>query len=479
MKFLKQLLKRSLGVNNRVETLNSSITDVSVSLPTLSELLAVLSFRAGYNTTLVVLGSLLLGIAAGLIGCFTLLRKRALMSDALAHSTLPGLAIAFLLATLLGVDGKNLALLLFGASCTAILGVFAVLSLSTHTRLSEDSAVGAVLSVFFAFGIVMLSVLQSLETGSSGGLNHFIYGQTAAMRIRDAYILLAAAAGALCAVLLLRKEFSLICFDPEFAHMQGWPVRRIDILMMALLTVITVIGLQSVGMLLVVALLIIPPAAARFWTERLSTMIILSASFGGLSGYCGAAASALLPRLPAGAVIVLTAGVVFVVSFLLAPQRGLFASFYRLLRLRIRIAKDHLLRDLFEEYERLRLPHDSVLPYHKVAKFFGRTKLVRALVLTLSQLSGLLIHKRQEVRFTTYGLQEARRLIRSHRLWEQYLIEYASLPASHVDYSADTVEHILSPEIIARLEKKLSPTASTPQQEETPDSVHPLGEPER
>lgn len=459
--------------------LQSSLTDVSVDLPTLSELLAVASFRAGYNTTLVVLGALLLGIAAGLIGCFTLLRKRALMSDALAHSTLPGLAIAFILATLLGGDGKNLALLLFGASCTAVLGVLAVLSLSNHTRLSEDSAVGAVLSVFFALGIVLLSVIQSLETGTSAGLNHFIYGQTAAMRIRDAHLLLAAAAGSLCAVVVLRKEFSLICFDPEFAHMQGWPVARIDLLMMSLLTVIAVIGLQSVGMLLVVALLIIPAAAARFWTERLGTMIILSASFGGISGYCGAAASALLPRLPAGAVIVLTAGVLFVSSFLLAPQRGLLASFYRLVRLRVRIAKDHLLRDLFEEYERRGLPHDSSLPYSEVAKYFGRSKSIRTLVLSLSRIAGLLQHEKEGVRFSVRGLQEARRLIRSHRLWEQYLLQYASLPASHVDYSADTVEHILSPEIIEKLERKLSATSSTPQVEETPDSVHPLGEPKR
>ncbi len=169
---------------------------------------------------------------------------------------------------------------------------------------------------------MLLSHIQTLGTGAEGGIAKFIYGQTATMSAREATAIALVAAAATVAVLLLFKEFRLACFDREFATAQGWPVTLIDLLMMALVVLVTVIGLRAVGLILVVALIIIPAAAARFWTERLSVMTLCAAAIGAASGYLGAAASALFPSFPAGGVIVLTAGAFFILSMLLAPARG-------------------------------------------------------------------------------------------------------------------------------------------------------------
>ncbi|MCC6955016.1 MAG: metal ABC transporter permease, partial [Deltaproteobacteria bacterium] len=286
-------------------------------------MVSVMTLSSGANTSVVILGTTTLGIAAGLVGAFSVLRKRALIGDALSHCALPGVAIAFLLGVALGGDGKAFGLLLLGATVSGIAGVLTVQFLTEYTRLPEDASIGAVLSVFFGIGVVLLSVIQSLETGSSGGLNHFIYGQTAALRIRDAQIILATASCSIILSLLLLKEFRILCFDDVFAQAQGYSARALDIVMMALIVGVTVIGLQSVGLILMVAFLVTPAVAARFWTDRFEIVVLLSGLFGGMSGYFGSVMSALFPQIPAGSVIVLVCGAIFFVSLLLAPKRGL------------------------------------------------------------------------------------------------------------------------------------------------------------
>jgi len=440
----------------------TSLTDVSANLPTLGEVAQVLALQAGYNAAIVVLGAALLGAAAGLVGTFALLRKRALMGDALAHSALPGLAAAFLLGSALGVQGKSLPLLLTGATISGVIGVLTVQSLVRYTRLPEDAAIGAVLSVFFGVGIVGLSVIQSLSLGGEGGLHHFIYGQTAAMRSIDAQIALALTLVVIALALLLLKEFRLVCFDAEFARVSGWPVSRIDLLMMGMVVLVTVVGLQAVGLLLIVALLVIPPTSARFWTDRLGPLCGLSAVFGASSGYIGAALSALLPRLPAGAVIVLCAGALFIVSFLFAPQRGLLASALRAIALRIRVTEEHLFRDAYERNEGG--SEAGTLVLQQVSSPF-----LRILIWLRSLHAGYLD---REGRLTTTGKQRGRTLTRNHRLWEEYLVTHASALPGHVDLSADLAEHVLSPEVLSEIEASLS-ARGVACQDPLP-SLHPL-----
>lgn len=464
-------------------TNQAAITDVSIPLPTWEELCRVLLFQAGYNTTVVVLGTTFLGLAAGIVGTFSLLRKRALVGDALAHCALPGLALAFLLGVYVFDQGRNLFLLLGGATLSGILGIVVIQFLSHKTRLTEDTAIGVVLSVFFGFGIVLLSVIQSLGTGKEGGLHHYIYGQTAALRFYDSMLMLVLAGVSLVLSLLFLKEFRLVCFDTDFAQVQGWPVQRIDLLMMTLLVLVTVVGFQSVGMLLMVALLIVPASSARFWTENLHVMTALSAFFGACSGYLGSTASALLPRMPTGAVIVLVAGVLFFLSFLFAPERGIVAGLWRILRLRLRILEDHLLRAMFElgetDSESSSTEPFSFVPFSQFRLMRGWGRLRCFVLFWFLRLKGLVRYRESSLRFTEAGWRRALDLTRNHRLWEEYLVTLGDLPTSVVDYSADRAEHVLSRELVGKLEQALREKGRLPEEAERgdgeiPRSLHPV-----
>jgi manganese/zinc/iron transport system permease protein len=286
-----------------------------------------LFLQLGYNATLVTLGAMMLGMAAGVGGTFLFLRKRALVSDAISHATLPGVGVAFILMVALGGDGRNLIGLLGGAALSAAAGLVIVLWLTRRTRLGEDAAIGAVLSVFFGFGIVLLTVIQSMNAGRQAGLEGFLLGSTAGMLRSDALIIAVSAALTLVLVVLLRRPLTLASFDPEFAIATGQNVTRTDLAMMGLVLAVTVVGLKIVGLILIVALLIIPPVTARFWTDRTERVVLASGIVGGLAAYVGASLSAALPDLPTGPIIVLVGFGLFLVSLLFAPRRGVLAAY--------------------------------------------------------------------------------------------------------------------------------------------------------
>jgi len=416
-----------------------------------AELVEILLLRSGVNTTNVLLGATLLGCAAGLIGAFALLRKRSLTTDALAHATLPGICAAFLVADALGLSAKSLPALMAGAGASGVLGVLCIHAIVSRTRLREDAAIALVLSVFFGAGIILLSAIPRLTTTPSGGLNSFVYGQAAALQRSEVLLIAGIGAAALASGIVMLKPFALVAFNDTFAQSLGWPVRRIDLTLMALIVLVTIAGLQTVGLIMVVSLLIIPPAAARFWTDRLWRLLVVSALVGGLSGYCGAAVSAAVPNKPTGAVIVLVAGAIFVVSMLCAPRRGVVAEALRRARLHLRIAGDHLLETL----------HDAA-PQHPEGLPIGALARRRGLAAPHARALLMLLRARRLVRpapggyaLTSAGRREGARIARNHRLWAAYLIHHADVAPTHVDWSVDQVEHVLSEETVAALERAM------------------------
>ncbi len=405
------------------------------------EIFDTLTLQGGFNTNAVILGTTLLGIAAGVIGSFALLRKRSLTADALSHATLPGIAGAFLISTSLGYSGRSMPLLMLGAAITGILGVACIHLILHHSRLKEDAAIGIVLSVFFGIGIVLLSLVQTSSSGGGAGLNHYIYGQAAAMTRSDAVLMGIIGIVASLAALIMLKEFMVVCFNETFARSTGLPVWLIDSIMLGLVVLITVSGLQAVGLILIVAMIIIPPAAARFWTDRLWKLVLISAIIGGLSGYAGASISALFPRKPAGAVIVLVAGSIFGLSMLLAPTRGILADTIRRLRLKLLIARDHVLESLYEielQIDNASQPKASII------------------FIKLMTMRGWIMKTNNTLALTDSGRTQGKRIHRNHQLWEQYLVSYADIAPTHVDWSVDQVEHVLTDELIAELEEALS-----------------------
>jgi manganese/zinc/iron transport system permease protein len=411
-----------------------------------------------YNTRVVVVGASLLGLAAGTIGNFTLLRRRALMGDALSHATLPGVGLAFLLGPLIGIDGKSLPLLLAGAAVSGLAGVGVIVFIRRLTRLKEDAALGIVLSVFFGAGVAILSVAQQTTTGHAAGLESFIYGKTASMVASDAWLI--GISGAVCVgiVLLLFKEFCLLCFDDGFAGAEGFQVTRLDMLLMTLVVFVTIIGLQAVGLILMIALLVIPSAAARFWTHQLKTMTWIAAAIGGISGLIGAAATAVLPDLPSGAMIVLVCGTLFLVSMLLGTARGVIARTLRRHALNRKIDRDHLLRGLYESLESIgrsltaKQAPDSPVTVQQLESIrsWSPRRLKRQIHRSIHD--GHVVASASGLQVTQAGFSEAERLVHEHRLWELYLITHAEVAPGHVDMSADTIEHVLEPEMIDRLE---------------------------
>lgn len=443
-----------------------SIAGAAFELPSWQETLRVLTLR-DYNTRVVMLGTMMLGLAAGLIGSFMLLRKRALLADALSHATLPGIGVAFIVMATLGGTGKWLPGLLLGALISGVIGVVWILGIVHLTRIKEDAALGTVLSVLFGLGIGVLGVVQSMGTGHAAGLESFIYGKTASMLARDVLLIVMVAGVVVVLCGLLFKEFRLLCFDADSAGAQGRPVLWLDVTMMAMVVAVTVVGLQAVGLILIIALLVIPPAAARFWTEHLLTMVITSAVFGGLSGLIGAGMSALIPKLPAGAIIVVVAGVVFVVSMVFGRARGVLLRYVRHRRLTTKVARQNVLRALFEwcevaaqAGERADLPAapGRPVPFEQLLTRRSWTSRQLRRSVAAARRHGLVRKTpgRKHCQLTTRGLVEARRFVRNHRLWELFLITHADTAPSQVDRDADEVEHVLDPEMVAELETLLA-----------------------
>ncbi len=344
-----------------------------------------LSLQLGYNATLVAIGASLLGVSAGVTGTFLFLRKRALVSDAISHATLPGVCLAFMLLVALGGDGRNLLGLLAGSAVSAWVGLLCLNWLTRHTRLAEDAAIGAVLSVFFGFGIVLLTVIQTMGVGRQAGLEGFLLGSTAGMLLADALIIAIGGAATLVLVMILRRPMTLVAFDPEYAAARGLPVHRIDLAMMGLVMAVTVVGLKIVGLILIVALLIIPPVTARFWSERSDRVVLLAGLAGGLAGYIGAALSATAPNLPTGPIIVLVSFAFFVMSLFLAPVRGVLAAVLRHLRFQRRVhIRQGLLalaqgQKIYEPLTLRLLRHADLVRADGVATEAGKARAAKAL----------------------------------------------------------------------------------------------------
>lgn len=436
-----------------------SITDTGLEWPPADRVWRTLTL-ADYNTRIVFAGVTALGAAGGVVGTFLLLRKRSLLSDTVSHCTLPGLALAFLVAESLGVSGRSLPLLLGGAAVTGVTGMVAVAALRAKGRVKDDAALAIVLSVFFGLGVALLVLVQQLPTGNAAGLKNYIYGKAAAMTLADARLILWASLGVALLCVACFKEFKVLCFDVDFARSQGWPVLALDLALMGLVVAVTVIGLQAVGILLVVALLIIPPAAARFWSNRLGTTVWLAAVLGALSGFVGVVCSALFAKLPAGAVIVLAAVCAFAVSLVFGAQHGLLRRWLDQRRMKRRVARLHLLRTIYEWCETNgqaspALPLDQPVPLAALRANgnWSAGELRHLLHLGLNEALITVDGPRETCQLTANGKLEARRVTRNHRLWETYLLHYADVAPQHIHHNADQIEHVIDPNIVNELEE--------------------------
>lgn len=271
-----------------------------------------------YTFRNVTLGAMLIGAISGFLGSFAVLRRQALLGDAMSHAALPGIALAFLIT-----GQRDPFSLLIGAAVAALVAALCLLAVVRTTCVKDDAALALTLAVFFGFGLVLLSYLQRQPHAAQAGLKSFLFGQAAALIERDLWAMLAIGLPALVLVLIFWPQVKLISFDPDFARSLGVPVRRFEILLTGIIVVAIVIGLQTVGVVLMSAMLIAPAVAARQWTNRLEYMVVLAAGFGALASLIGAWISTLGEGLATGPLIVLVMSLFTMLSLLLAPERGL------------------------------------------------------------------------------------------------------------------------------------------------------------
>ncbi len=295
-----------------------------------------------YTLRLVATGSAVLGATSGVLGSFAYLRRQSLLGDAVSHAALPGIALAFLLT------GSKLPLvIMIGAAVAGWLATLAMRLVVARSRVPFDSALGMFLAGFFGLGMVLLSFLQKRPSAAQAGLESYLFGQAASLLRRDVVTMAVLAAVALAALVVLWKEFKVLSFDADFAASLGLPVRRLDGLLTLLLVVAIVIGLQTVGVVLMSAMIVAPAAAARQWSRRLTPMVATAAAIGVLSGVAGSLASSLTPRLPTGPTIVLILSATVALSIAVAPGRGLVWRALRLGRLRRAPEQEPVLMHLY------------------------------------------------------------------------------------------------------------------------------------
>ena len=311
-----------------------------------------------YTLRTVALGSAVLGIVSGALGSYAVLRKQSLLGDAMSHAALPGIAIAFLLT-----GSKVSLVLILGAAIAGWVATLVIMSIVRTTRIKYDTALGMILSVFFGFGLVLLTIIQKRPDATQAGLDKFLFGQAAALLERDVLTMAALGSIAIATMLMFWKQFKLLSFDPDFGATLGFPMRFLDVVLTTLIVIAIVTGLQTVGVVLMSAMIVAPASAARQWTDRLGVMIFLSAVFGALAGVCGALLSSSISRLPTGPTIVLCISAIVVISIFLAPSRGLVWSWLREKRNRGRLRLEGVLEDLYS----LALQHKDPQHTHPVS----------------------------------------------------------------------------------------------------------------
>ena len=280
-----------------------------------------------YTLRTITLGTAILGAVTGMLGSFAVLRKQSLLGDAISHAALPGIAIAFLIT---GIKDSNV--LLLGALISGLVGTFWIRGIMNKTHLKSDTALGLILSLFFGFGMLLLTFIQKQPNANQSGLDKYLFGQAATLVESDVWMMTLVTGLCLFVLLLFWKEFKILLFDADYTKTLGFNTKFIDVLITTFIVLAIVLGLQTVGVVLMSAMLLAPAAAARQWTNNLGYMVIIASVFGALSGVVGTAISASQNNLSTGPVIVIVAGVFVLISFVFSPSRGLLFKQIRLLK---------------------------------------------------------------------------------------------------------------------------------------------------
>jgi ABC-type Mn2+/Zn2+ transport system permease subunit len=416
------------------------------------------------------LGTIGIGIVCNsccaILGCYLVLRRMSLLGDAISHSVLPGLAIAFL------ITGKTYGLpMLLGAMALGMLTSFLSQSLHSLGKVAEDASLGVVFTSLFALGVIMLEFWAKRAHIDADCV---LYGQLEyAWNIRVPIlgwevprVLVAlgpALAGVLLFVALLWKELKIVSFDPALASAMGFRALLVHYLLMAMVAGVTVSAFEAVGSILVVAMLVVPAATAALLTERLWSMILWAVLIGAVSAVFGYLGAASLNTNVAGMTAVV-AGIQFGGAVILAPRTGLVSKWLRQWSLAVRIAAEDVIGRLFRSEEIHGAGAHAGLAWgttvrERLIAWLARWRLARR---------GFVTGSGNQLTLTSAGRAAASRIVRAHRLWESFLATHFDLPADHLHEPAERMEHFLDEELQTEIDAELAGRTVDPHGKQIP-----------
>lgn len=385
-------------------------------------------------------GSVLLGAAAGAVGVFGFLRKSSLVGETVAHSMLPGIGLAFLIS-----GSKNPLVLLVGSVISGALSLGFIRWIRKFSGPRPDAALAIALSGFYGIGIVLLTFIQNRGGSDHSGLDQVLFGRAAAMLPEDIAVFGGLAALVLMAVALGSRSMGLVAFNPDYAQSIGWKVRRYEWMMSALSILAIASGIRAVGIVLMAALLVIPAAAARYWTHRLDRLIGLSAMLGALGGLFGTLWSNTSGSLPTGPLTVLSLSGIAMFSVVFAPERGMLGRLFLQKRRASRSERENFIKWAGQWLEEN--PENSTVNGAEFRLKYGLNRVSYYRNLRRSVAAAWVYPAVNGFRLTETGWLEGRRINRLHRLWEVYLNRKAGVPLNRVHESAEVIEHLLTPEL--------------------------------
>ena len=400
------------------------------------------------------------GASCAILGVFLLLRRMSMMGDALSHSVLPGIVLAYLL-----LQSRGTVPMLIGAVAAGLLTVLLTQFLNRRGKVEESASMGVVFTSLFALGVLMIS---RMEQNIDLDLDCVLFGNlegTALQAMPRAFMVLSfVLVAVVLVVLIFFKELKLCTFDAGLARSLGIPANFFHYLIMGLLAMATVASFEAVGSVLVIAMLVVPAATARLLTDRLSVMLWLAVGFAVLAaalGYFGAYTVPVALGWGKGTFIsgmmVVVSGLIFFATLLFAPQYGVVGKIRHIAKLRTRLLREDVLGILFRMEEKNEAPARDA-----VAKFLGASE--RDTEKTIASLagSGLVLAEAGGLALSEAGRAEARQLIRNHRLWESYLHQHLDVPVDHLHSSAEALEHITDADLSSQLEREVKDLDADP-----------------
>lgn len=408
------------------------------------------------------IGTILLSLSSSMVGSFTMLRKQSLITDVIAHSVFPGVCLGFLLT-----NERNLLVILLCASITGWIASLFVEWFKKHPKIAPDTASAITLSTFFGGGVMLLVYLINSPTQSvKSGISSFLYGSVIGISNQDIIIFFCIVILLISLIFLFYKELVVFSFDERFAQSIGYPISFLKILLSIITVIAIVIGIQAVGVILIASLLITPSVIARFWTHRINWLIVLACGIGVSCALIGTTISYHL-EVSTGPWIVMTISTVALISFLFAPQKGIISKVIRHKRFKKTMTQENMLKALYHYFESKSL--NNAFSIKEVINFKVSqhpTEVNKTLNALTKQ--GYLTQSKTSWNLTKIGFEKGQRLVKLHRLWELYLTEYLNIQIDHVHEDADSIEHIITPEIEKQLEEKLGRPTTDPHNQKIP-----------